>query len=566
MKKEKNLNGSHTLMHCLMEEGVDTVFGYPGGTIMPVYDALYDYSDEIRHILVRHEQAAVHAAEGYARATGKTGVCIVTSGPGATNTITGIADAMMDSTPLVVISGQVGTSLLGTDAFQETNFIGITQAITKWNILVKRAEDIPVAVAKAFYIARSGRPGPVVVDFTKSAQMEMLENFSYEKIESIRSYKPRPAIDMEAVGRAAELINAAERPMAIIGQGVLLSNAEEELKKFLEKTDMPVASSLLGLSALPTGYPNYAGMVGMHGNYAPNILNKECDLIVAVGLRFDDRLTGDPKTFGRNARIIHIDIDASEINKIVKADVAVIADAKEALAAITEKVEKRIFGEWNSRFRDAYRYEYEEIIDNELHPATGRIRMGEVVNMVSEAYDGENITVTDVGQHQMVTSRYSRFTRPRSLITSGGLGTMGFGLPAAIGAAIGTKDRDVCLFVGDGGIQMSVQELATIMQYGVPVKIVLLNNSFLGMVRQWQQLFYESRYSFTHMTNPDFSLIARANGIEYGHAEKHVDLAEEIARMKNHKGAYLLEVKVENEDNVFPMVPTGKSLDEILLK
>ncbi len=566
MKKEKNLNGSHTLMHCLMEEGVDTVFGYPGGTIMPVYDALYDYSDEIRHILVRHEQAAVHAAEGYARATGKTGVCIVTSGPGATNTITGIADAMMDSTPLVVISGQVGTSLLGTDAFQETNFIGITQAITKWNILVKRAEDIPVAVAKAFYIARSGRPGPVVVDFTKSAQMEMLENFSYEKIESIRSYKPRPAIDMEAVSRAAELIDAAERPMAIIGQGVLLSNAEEELKKFLEKTDMPVASSLLGLSALPTGYPNYAGMVGMHGNYAPNILNKECDLIVAVGLRFDDRLTGDPKTFGRNARIIHIDIDASEINKIVKADVAVIADAKEALAAITEKVEKRIFGEWNSRFRDAYRYEYEEIIDNELHPATGKIRMGEVVNMVSEAYDGENITVTDVGQHQMVTSRYSRFTRPRSLITSGGLGTMGFGLPAAIGAAIGTKDRDVCLFVGDGGIQMSVQELATIMQYGVPVKIVLLNNSFLGMVRQWQQLFYESRYSFTHMTNPDFSLIARANGIEYGHAEKHGDLAEEIARMKNHKGAYLLEVKVENEDNVFPMVPTGKSLDEILLK
>lgn len=566
MKKEKNLNGSHTLMHCLIEEGIDTVFGYPGGTIMPVYDALYDYSDKIRHILVRHEQAAVHAAEGYARATGKTGVCIVTSGPGATNTITGIADAMMDSTPLVVISGQVGTSLLGTDAFQETNFIGITQAITKWNILVKSAKDIPAAVAKAFYIARSGRPGPVVVDFTKSAQMEMLENFSYEKIESIRSYKPRPEIDPEAIECAAELINSAERPMAIIGQGVILSNAEEELKKFLKKTDMPVASSLLGLSALPTGFGNYAGMAGMHGNYAPNVLNKECDLILAVGIRFDDRLTGDPKTFGRNAKIIHIDIDASEINKIIRADVPVVADAKEALTKLTEKSDRRRLEEWNGRFREAYRFEYKEIIDDELHPKTDKIRMGEAVNMVSEAYKGENITVTDVGQHQMVTSRYSRFNRPRSLITSGGLGTMGFGLPAAIGAAIGAKDRDVCLFVGDGGIQMSLQELATIMQYNVPVKIILLNNSFLGMVRQWQELFYESRYSFTHMTNPDFSLIAGANGIKYGHAEKHSELAPEIEKMKRHKGAYLLEIKVENEDNVFPMVPTGKSLDEILLK
>ena len=553
-------------MHCLIEEGIDTVFGYPGGTIMPVYDALYDYSDKIRHILVRHEQAAVHAAEGYARATGKTGVCIVTSGPGATNTITGIADAMMDSTPLVVISGQVGTSLLGTDAFQETNFIGITQAITKWNILVKSAKDIPAAVAKAFYIARSGRPGPVVVDFTKSAQMEMLENFSYEKIESIRSYKPRPEIDPEAIECAAELINSAERPMAIIGQGVILSNAEEELKKFLEKTDMPVASSLLGLSALPTGFVNYAGMAGMHGNYAPNVLNKECDLILAIGIRFDDRLTGDPKTFGRNTKIIHIDIDASEINKIIRADVPVVADAKEALTKLTEKSDKRRLEKWNDRFREAYRFEYKEIIDNELHPKTDKIRMGEAVNMVSEAYKGENITVTDVGQHQMVTSRYSRFNRPRSLITSGGLGTMGFGLPAAIGAAIGVKDRDVCLFVGDGGIQMSLQELATIMQYNVPVKIILLNNSFLGMVRQWQELFYESRYSFTHMTNPDFSLIAGANGIKYGHAEKHSELAPEIEKMKRHKGAYLLEIKVENEDNVFPMVPTGKSLDEILLK
>lgn len=569
MEKQANqtncFSGSKAVIESFLREGVDTIFGYPGGQIIPVYDALYDYRDRINHILVRHEQCAVHAAQGYARASGKAGVCIVTSGPGATNTVTGLADAMMDSTPIVLISGQVGSKQLGSDAFQETNFIEITQAVTKWNCQVKRAADIPAVMARAFYIARSGRPGPVVVDITKDAQQEMAE-FQYEKISFIRSYTPYPAIDKDQIAEAARLINLARRPMALIGQGVILGEAEKELLDFLDKSGMPAASTLLGLSALPGHHPQYVGMLGMHGNYAPNIKNKDCDLLIAIGMRFDDRVTGNPEQFGINAKIIHLEIDPAEINKVIYADVPVVGNVKESLPILTDLVAGNKHDAWLAEFKACYNIEYQKIIEPAIYPVSKHIRMGEVVHQVSKAYQDNAIMVTDVGQQQMVASRYFRYTQSRSVITSGGLGTMGFGLPAAIGAKIGAPDREVCLFVGDGGLQMTIQELGTIFQSDIPVKIVLLNNCFLGMVRQWQELFFEKRYSFTEMTNPDFGLIAQGNGLAYQLVDKREQLEEAIRKMKDHPGAYLLEVRVEKEENVFPMVPAGAAVADIRLE
>ena len=569
MEKQENQTtcfpGSKAVIESFLKEGVDTIFGYPGGTIMPVYDALYDYRDRINHILVRHEQCAVHAAQGYARVSGKTGVCIVTSGPGATNTVTGLADALMDSTPIVLISGQVGSTYLGTDAFQETNFIQITQAVTKWNCQVKRAADIPATIAKAFYIAQSGRPGPVVVDITKDAQQELAE-FKYEKISTIRSYHPYPAIDKEQIAEAAKLINLSRRPLALIGQGVILGGAEQELKTFLDKSGIPAAATLLGLSALPNHYSQYVGMLGMHGNYAPNIKNKDCDLIIAIGMRFDDRVTGNPDKFGINAKIIHLEIDPAEINKIIYADVPVLGNVKESLPMLTEMIAENDHKAWISEFKACYNIEYQEIIEPAIYPTSKHIRMGEVVNLVSKAYHDDAIMVTDVGQQQMVAARYFRFNHSRSVVTSGGLGTMGFGLPAAIGAKVGCPGREVCLFVGDGGLQMTLQELGPIYQSAIPVKIILLNNCFLGMVRQWQELFFDKRYSFTEMTNPDFGLIAQGNHIAYQCVEKREDLEHAIQTMKKHPGAFLLEVRVEKEENVFPMVPAGAAVAEIRLE
>lgn len=559
------MSGSQAIIESFLAEGAETIFGYPGGAVIPIYDALYDYRDRIDHILVRHEQAAVHAAEGYARATGRVGVCMVTSGPGATNTVTGLADALLDSTPVVLISGQVASSLLGTDAFQETNFIGITQAVTKWNCQVKRAQDIPEAIAKAFYIARSGRPGPVVVDITKDAQVGMMD-FCYKKVEHIRSYVPSPAPDREQVAEAARLINLSRRPMALVGQGVILGDAEKELLAFLEKSGMPAAATLLGLSALPSDHPQNVGMLGMHGNYGPNIKNKDCDLLVAIGMRFDDRVTGDPDKFGMGAKIIHLEIDPSEVNKIIYADVPVVGDVKQTLPMLTEMVSAQDHSAWIAEFRACDKVEEQKIISPALHPTSGRIRMGEAVRKVSDAAPKDTIMVTDVGQHQMFAARYCRYTTPRTLITSGGLGTMGYGLPAAVGAKLGCPDRQVVLFVGDGGLQMNIQELATIMQSHVGVKIVLLNNNYLGMVRQWQELFYNRRYSFTDMLSPEYSLIARANEVGYELVEKREDLDGAIARMLESPEAFLLEVRVEKEDDVFPMVPAGAAVSDIMLE
>lgn len=559
------MTGSQALLESFLIEGVDTLFGYPGGAIIPVYDALYDYRDRLRHILVRHEQGAVHAAQGYARVSGRVGVCLVTSGPGATNTVTGLADALMDSTPLVLVTGQVGSSLLGTDAFQETNFIGITQAVTKWNCQVKRTEDIPAAMAKAFYVARSGRPGPVVVDITKDAQCGTAP-FRYEKLVSIRSYVPVPEPDPARLDEAARLIDEARHPLVMVGQGVILGNAEAELKAFLDRSGMPVASTLLGLSAVPTDSPQYVGMLGMHGNYGPNIKNRDCDLLVAVGMRFDDRVTGNPAHFGENAKIIHLEIDPAEIGKIVPADVPVAGDVRQTLPMLTERIRKRDHSGWIAEFRACDRIEAERVIRPATRPDGGGIRMGEAVDTVARAYANDAVVVTDVGQQQMFAARYFGFRRTRSLVTSGGLGTMGFGLPAAIGAKLGAPERDVVLFVGDGGLQMTIQELGTIFQSRIPVKIVLLNNTFLGMVRQWQELFYDSRYSFTELVNPDFGLIARANGLGYRRVEHRGELAEAVAEMKAAAGAFLLEVCVESQENVFPMVPAGAPVAEIRLE
>ena len=563
-KDTPRISGSEAVIRSFLAEGVETIFGYPGGAIIPVYDALYDYREQLNHILVRHEQCALHAAQGYARATGKTGVCIVTSGPGATNTVTGLADAMLDSTPIVLISGQVASSTLGTDAFQEINFIEITNSVTKWNCQVKRAEDIPEAIARAFYIASSGRPGPVVIDITKDAQNGMM-NFDYKPMKFIRSYIPNHEIDNDQILEAARLINLSRKPMALIGQGVILGGAEQELKEFLEKSGIPAASTLLGLSALPTDHPQYVGMLGMHGNYGPNIKNRDCDLLIAIGMRFDDRVTGDPTQFGINAKIIHLEIDPAEINKIVYADVPVLGDVKKTLPLITEKVTKNNHSAWLDEFRVCANIEREDVIEPAIEPRGAHLRMGEVVDAVSKEFN-DAILVTDVGQQQMFASRYFRFKRSRSIITSGGLGTMGFGLPAAIGAKIGAPERDVCLFVGDGGLQMTSQELGTIYQSQVGVKIVLMNNGYLGMVRQWQELFYDRRYSFTELTNPDFELLAKANRIPYRCVERHEDLADAVKEMHDTEGAFLLEVRVEKEENVFPMVPAGQPVHNIRLE
>ena len=563
-KQLPRITGAEAVIRSFIEEGVETIFGYPGGAIIPVYNALYDYRNRLNHILVRHEQCAIHAAQGYARATGKTGVCIVTSGPGATNTVTGLADALLDSTPIVLISGQVASSQLGTDAFQEINFLELTQSVTKWNCQVKRAEDIPAAIARAFYIASSGRPGPVVVDITKDAQ-NGLTDFDYKTVKFIRSYQPYADIDNNQILDAVRLINLARKPMALIGQGVILAGAEKELQEFLEKSGIPAASTLLGLSALPTDHPLYVGMLGMHGNYGPNIKNRDCDLLIAIGMRFDDRVTGDPSKFGINAKIIHLEIDPAEINKIVYADVPVLGDVKQSLPLITERIAKNDHTEWINEFRVCNNIEREDIIEPAIERRGAHLRMGEVVDAVSKEFD-DAILVTDVGQQQMFASKYFRFKHTRSIITSGGLGTMGFGLPAAIGAKIGAPERDVCLFVGDGGLQMTSQELGTIFQSQVGVKIILMNNGFLGMVRQWQELFYDKRYSFTELTNPDFELLAKANHIAYRCVERHEDLDDAIREMHETPGAFLLECRVEREENVFPLVPAGAPVHDIRLE
>ncbi len=549
----------------LLEEGVDTVFGYPGGAIMPVYDLLYDYQDRIRHILARHEQGAAHAAEGYARVSGKVGVCMVTSGPGATNLTTGLANAMLDSTPIICISGQVTTPLLGSDAFQETDVMGFSMPLTKWNIQITRAEEIPEIMARAFFIATTGRPGPVMVDITKDAQFAELD-FAYEKCRDVRSYVPRPRLQMEYVERAAELINNAKKPMALVGQGVILSGAEKELLAFIEKIQIPAAWTLLGASAMPTDHPLNVGMLGMHGNYGPNIKTNECDLLVGLGMRFDDRVTGNLETYGKNAKIVHFEIDPAEVDKNVKTDVAVIADIKETFEAILPLLKKTKRDEWLNQFKNAYQYEYEKVIRHDLLPEKAGLTMGEVIRILNEKLDGDAICVTDVGQHQMIASRYFKFNQTRSLVTSGGLGTMGFGLPAAFGAQTGRPDRTVVLIVGDGGLQMTIQELGTIVQNKAPVKIVLMNNNFLGMVRQWQQLFFDKRYSSTELINPDFITIARGFGMEGSKVGTRDKLEPAIDKMLKFDGPYLLEVSVEKEDNVFPMVPAGASISDIRLE
>lgn len=559
------VSGAEAIILSLIAEGVETLFGYPGGAIMPVYDALYSYTDKINHVLVRHEQGAIHAAQGYARVNGKVGVCMATSGPGATNLITGIADAQIDSTPLVCITGQVAAPLLGTDAFQETDVVGVSMAITKWNFQVTKASQIPEILAKAFYIARTGRPGPVLIDITKNAQIETFE-FSYEPCTKVRSYKPVPAIKESAVEKAVALIDAAKKPLVLVGQGVVLSGAEQELQEFIDKAGIPAAWTLLGLSALPTDHPLAVGMLGMHGNYGPNIKTNEADVIIAIGMRFDDRVTGDTTRYAKQAKIIHIDIDPAEINKNIPAEVAIIGDAKEALQALIAKVKHNKHEAWLGEFKTCMEIEYDTVIDKDFHPEGEKLSMGEVVKLISDKGEGKNILVTDVGQHQMVASRYFKFKQSRSNVTSGGLGTMGFALPAALGAKIGAPDREVIAVIGDGGFQMTMQELGTIFQTEAAVKVVILNNNFLGMVRQWQQLFFEKRYSFTEMTNPNFVALAQAFGIEAEKVVEREGLDQAVSRMLDHKGPYLLEVVVEKEENVFPMVAAGTCVSEIRLK
>ncbi|MBK5722055.1 biosynthetic-type acetolactate synthase large subunit [Dysgonomonas sp. Marseille-P4677] len=562
---DNKITGSEALLRSLINEGVDTIFGYPGGAIMPVFDCLYDFKKELNHILVRHEQGATHAAQGYARTSGKVGVALVTSGPGATNTVTGIADAMIDSTPMIVISGQVASSLLGSDAFQEADVVGITQPISKWAYQIRRPEDIAWAVARAFYIASTGRPGPVVLDITKDAQFGSVNNYEYKKVTFIRSYQPKPDVKDAEIEAAAQIINEAKKPLALIGQGVILGNAEKELLAFLNKTGIPAASTVLGLSAIPTDHPLQVGMLGMHGNIGPNKMTNECDVLIAIGMRFDDRVTGDLKTYAKQAKVIHFDIDKAEINKNVAVTARVLGDVKETLPKIIDKVKEKTYPKWLAEFKSCYDKEYEFVIKNELYPESGQLKMGEVINKVSEATGNDAILVTDVGQHQMMGVRYFKYNHSRSVVTSGGLGTMGFGLPAAIGAKYGAPDRTVCLFVGDGGIQMTIQELGTIMQTNIDVKIIILNNHFLGMVRQWQELFFEERYSETVMNNPDFVKIAEAYNITAKKVEKRDDLDKAITDMLTHKGPYLLDVQVETKGMVYPMVPAGTCVTNILL-
>lgn len=557
-------SGADAVLRSLVAEGVETIFGYPGGAIMPVYDSLYHYQDEIHHVLTRHEQGAIHAAQGFARATGEVGVVMATSGPGATNLITGIADAMIDSTPLVCITGQVASPLLGSDAFQETDIISISMPATKWNYQVTKAEDIPDAIAKAFYIAKSGRPGPVLIDITKDAQFNQLE-FEYKKCEHVRSYKPVPEVLPEAVQAAADLINQAERPFVLFGQGVILGQAEEEFKAFIEKSGIPAAWTLLGLSALPTEHPLNVGMLGMHGNYGPNKLTNECDVLIAIGMRFDDRVTGNLSKYAKQAKVVHLDIDPSEINKNVKVDAPVLGDCKQSLTQLTELVKRKSHQAWLDRFRAYDEVEKTQVIDGELNPTEGQLTMGEVIKEVNELTQGDAILVTDVGQHQMVACRYTQFKQSKSNITSGGLGTMGFCLPAALGAKLGAPDREVIAVIGDGGFQMTIQELGTIFQTQAAVKIIILNNSFLGMVRQWQQLFFDKRYSSTELINPDFVKIAEGYGIRGKSIDQREDLKAAVAEMLEYEGSFLLEVHVGKEDNVFPMVPTGASVSDVRL-
>ncbi|MFN5361962.1 MAG: biosynthetic-type acetolactate synthase large subunit [Bacteroidota bacterium] len=560
------ITGSKAVLEALVAEGVDTVFGYPGGAIMPIYDALYDFHDRLKHVLVRHEQGGVHAAQGYARASGRVGVVFATSGPGATNLVTGLADAMIDSTPVVAITGQVFAHLLGTDAFQETDVINITSPITKWNYQVTDAAEIPSVLAKAFYIARSGRPGPVLIDITKNAQLQLIGYNGYTPCHHVRSYRPKPIVRKEFIEEAAQLINAAKKPFVIFGQGVILGKAEKEFQQFIEKGGFPAAWTILGLSALATDHPLNVGMLGMHGNYGPNVLTNECDVLIAVGMRFDDRVTGRLDKYAKQAKIIHLDIDPSEIDKNVKATVGVWGDCKETLPLLTQLIEKQDHSSWMQRFKDHDAEENKEVIFNELHPESPVLTMGEVIRYLNEITNGDAIIVTDVGQHQMVACRYAKFTQSKSNITSGGLGTMGFSLPAAIGAKFGAPDRTVVAIIGDGGVQMTLQELGTIMQTETDVKILILNNHFLGMVRQWQQLFHDKRYSFVDIASPDYVKLADAYGIPGASVSTRDALPAALKEMLHHKGAYLLEVMVGKENNVFPMVPQGCSISEIRLK
>lgn len=561
--KEK-ISGADALLQSLICEGVDLVFGYPGGSIIPVYDRLYDYQNQIKHVLVRHEQGATHAAQGYARVTGRPGVVIVTSGPAATNVITGLSDALMDSTPLVVITGQVATPFLGFDAFQETDVVGITQPITKWSYQIRRPEDVAPAVARAFYIASTGRPGPVVLDFAKDAQVGLTE-FNYKKCDYIRSYIPYPEIDDADLQRAADIINASERPMILSGHGVMIANAEKELAEFAEKGDIPVAATLLGLSTIPSSHRLYKGMLGMHGNIGPNINTNRADAIIAIGMRFDDRITGNVKTYAPNAKIIHIDIDSSEFDKNIATTATVHGDAREVLKKLIPLIEPKKRTEWLGAFEQPEKVELEKVIEPAIHPTGERMTMGEVVNRVSEATGHNAIVVTDVGQNQMLSARYFKYTEPRSILTSGGLGTMGFGLPAAIGAKMGAPDRTVCFFTGDGGLQMTIQELGTILEYHTDVKIILLNNNFLGNVRQWQALFFNDRFSQTPLVNPDFVMIAKAYGLGAEEVKCREELDGAIERMLNHDGAYLINVNIDEHDMIFPMTPAGSNVDHIMI-
>jgi acetolactate synthase I/II/III large subunit len=564
-KKTTSISGSVAVLEALLGEKVETIFGYPGGAIMPIYDALYDYKEKLQHILVRHEQGAIHAAQGFARVSGKTGVVFATSGPGATNLVTGLADAMIDSTPVVCITGQVFAHLLGTDAFQETDVINITTPVTKWNYQVTDATEIPAVLAKAFYIANSGRPGPVVIDITKNAQLQLFEYSGYTPCEHIRSYRPKPIVRKEYIQQAADLINKAERPFVIFGQGVILGKAEKEFKKFIEKAGIPSAWTIMGMSAIPTDHPLGVGMLGMHGNYGPNVLTNECDVLIAIGMRFDDRVTGRLDKYAKQAKVIHLDIDPAEIDKNVKAAVPVWGDCKETLPLLTEMIQQKVYPQWLQRFKDYQQLEEEKVIQDELNPKGDVLTMGEVIKLLNELTQGNAIIVTDVGQHQMVACRYAKYNQSKSNVTSGGLGTMGYALPAAIGAAYGDPSRTTVAIIGDGGFQMTLQELGTIMQFKPHVKIIILNNQFLGMVRQWQQLFHEKRYSFVDITSPDFVQVAKGFGIPGKSISKRDELKDTLKEMLDHDGSFLLEVMVGKENNVFPMVPQGRGVAEIIL-